>query len=35
MFGIEDFSIYGAYLAIIACVVFALVYGVIKWNKED
>lgn len=35
MFGINDPGIWTAYLAIILCVVFALVFGIMKWNKED
>lgn len=35
MFGINDPGIYIAYLSIFLCVSCALVYGVVKWNKED
>jgi hypothetical protein len=35
MFGIEDPGIYIAYLMSFGCVLFALVYGIAKWNEED
>ncbi len=35
MFGIKDPGIYMAYLLAFLCVVFAVVYGIINWNKGD
>ena len=35
MFGIEDPGIWMAYLLALACLVFAIVFGVINWNKEE
>lgn len=34
MFGIEDPGIYLAYVAAIGCVIFALVFGIKRWNKD-
>jgi hypothetical protein len=34
MFGIEDLGIIIAYLIGVACLIFALWYGITKWNKE-
>jgi hypothetical protein len=34
MFGISDFGIICAYLLVLACLVFALWYGIKNWNKE-
>ena len=34
MFGIEDPGIYLAYLGAIVCLVFALWFGITRWNKE-
>ncbi len=33
MFGIEDPSIYIAYLLIFACLIFSIIYGIVNWNK--
>jgi hypothetical protein len=33
MFGISDPGIYLAYLLVFLCVIFAVVYGIINWNK--
>ncbi|MCF8362963.1 MAG: hypothetical protein K9G70_10115 [Prolixibacteraceae bacterium] len=33
MFGISDPGIYMAYLLVFLCVIFAVVYGIINWNK--
>ena len=35
MFGIEDPGIWMAYLLAFACLIFAIVFGIINWNKED
>jgi hypothetical protein len=35
MFGIKDPGIYLAYLLAFTCVIFAVVYGIINWNKGD
>lgn len=34
MFGIEDPGIYLAYAAAVACLAFAVVFGIRQWNKE-
>lgn len=33
MFGISDPGIYWAYLLVFLCVIFAIVFGIITWNK--
>jgi hypothetical protein len=35
MFGIEDPGIYITYLMAFGCLVFALWYGIAKWNEKD
>lgn len=35
MFGIDDPGIYLAYLLAFACVIFAVIYGILNWNKGD
>ena len=35
MFGIEDPGIYLAYLSAVACIVFALWFGITRWNRSD
>ena len=35
MFGIDDPVIYIAYLMIAGCLIFSLVYGIIKWNEKE
>ena len=35
MFGIEDPGIYSAYLLGVGCLIFALIYGIARWNEED
>ena len=35
MFGIDDPGIYIAYLLIAGCLIFSLVYGIMKWNEEE
>ncbi len=35
MFGIPDAGIWSVYLLIVLCVAGAVVYGIVKWNKED
>ncbi|GHT08423.1 hypothetical protein AGMMS50262_17660 [Bacteroidia bacterium] len=35
MFGIEDPGIYITYLMAFGCVVFALIYGIARWNEKD
>lgn len=35
MFGIEDPAIWLAYLASVACLVFAVWFGITHWNKES
>jgi hypothetical protein len=35
MFGIDDPGIYLAYLLAFLCVIFAVVYGILNWNKGD
>jgi len=35
MFGIDDPGIYIAYLLIAGCLIFSLVYGIIKWNEKE
>jgi len=35
MFGINDPGIYIAYLLMAGCVVFAVWYGVSRWNEKD
>lgn len=35
MFGITDPWIYWAYLLVFLCVIFAIVYGIMNWNKEQ
>ncbi len=35
MFGIDDPQVWLAYLLCIASAVFAVVYGVINWNRGD
>lgn len=33
MFGISDPGIYMAYLLVFLCVIFAIVFGIVNWNK--
>ena len=33
MFGIEDPGVWMAYLLSFLCVLFAIVYGILNWNK--
>lgn len=33
MFGIENPGIYIAYLLVFICTIFAIVYGIVNWNK--
>jgi hypothetical protein len=33
MFGISDPGIYLAYLLVFLCTAFAVIYGIINWNK--
>lgn len=33
MFGIEDPGIYWAFILIFCCVIFAVVFGILNWNK--
>jgi hypothetical protein len=33
MFGISDPGIYLAYLLVFLCVIFAVIYGIVNWNK--
>jgi hypothetical protein len=35
MFGINDPGIYIAYLMMAGCLVFSLIYGIVKWNEKD
>jgi len=35
MFGIPDPGVYIAYLMMAGCLIFALFYGIIKWNEKD
>lgn len=35
MFGIEDPGIWMAYLLAFACLIFALWYGLSRWNQEE
>jgi hypothetical protein len=35
MFGIEDPGIRIAYLSAFVCLVFAIWYGVSRWNKDE
>jgi hypothetical protein len=35
MFGIDDPGIYIAYLMALGCLVFALWYGITRWNEKD
>jgi hypothetical protein len=35
MFGIDDPSIYITYIVALGCVVFALCYGIARWNEKD
>lgn len=35
MFGIDDPGIYSAYLLGIGCLVFAIIFGITHWNKEE
>jgi hypothetical protein len=35
MFGIEDPGIWIAYLLAFICLVFAIWYGVSRWNKDE
>ena len=35
MFGIDDPGIYIAYLMMIGCLIFSLIYGIVKWNEKD
>ncbi|MDA3930241.1 MAG: hypothetical protein PF541_14925 [Prolixibacteraceae bacterium] len=33
MFGITDPGIYMAYLMVFLCLIFAVVFGIVNWNK--
>ena len=33
MFGIDDPGIFWAYLLVILCILFAVVFGIVTWNK--
>lgn len=33
MFGIDDPGIYWAFILIFSCVIFAVVFGIVNWNK--
>lgn len=33
MFGIEDPAIYWAYLLVFLCVIGAVIFGIMNWNK--
>lgn len=33
MFGISDPGIYLAYLLVFLCVIFAVIFGIVNWNK--
>jgi hypothetical protein len=35
MFGIEDPGIWTAYLLAFVCLIFAVWYGLTRWNRED
>jgi len=35
MFGINDPGIYIAYLMMACCVIFAVWYGLSRWNEKD
>jgi hypothetical protein len=35
MFGIEDPGIWIAYLLAFICLVFAIWYGISRWNKDE
>lgn len=35
MLGINDPGIYAAYLLAFACLIFAVWFGITKWNKDD
>ena len=35
MFGIDDPGIYIAYLLMVGCLVFAIGYGISKWNEKE
>jgi hypothetical protein len=35
MFGMEDPGIWMAYLLAFACLIFALWYGLSRWNREE
>jgi hypothetical protein len=35
MLGIEDWWVVSAYLLCIISALFCLIWGIIKWNKED
>lgn len=35
MLGISDPGIFCAYLLVFICVIFAVIYGIINWNKGD
>jgi hypothetical protein len=35
VFGIDDPGIYIAYVMAFGCLVFALWYGIARWNEED
>ncbi len=35
MFGIDDPGIWLAYVLAAGCVVFAIWYGITRWNKDD
>lgn len=33
MFGIADPAIYWAYLLVVLCIIFAIVFGIVTWRK--
>lgn len=35
MFGIDDPGIWIAYILMLVCVVFSVIYSIKTWNKED
>jgi hypothetical protein len=35
MFGINDPAVYIAYLMMAGCIIFAVCYGIVKWNEKE
>lgn len=35
MFGIDDPGIWSAYALMVMCLIFAIVFSIKTWNKED